>query len=205
MTIASGLMDIDIGHMQVSAATFKATSLKLLERASRTGETIIVTKRGKPFVKIRVDSDVSRLVSVAVLIGSTACNARTAESLDAGSRPDGEVMTDASASSDASCEPVGNDCAPAELCCAARGRRVDRARACLAREETLLACLGRSSATSRCVLSGAIGCYTRNVDGGTEVFYTNAYWSREHLPAFEECSDEVQQEMLAAEASGTCP
>jgi antitoxin (DNA-binding transcriptional repressor) of toxin-antitoxin stability system len=43
--------------VEVTAAKFKATSLQLLAKASRTGETITVTKRGKPFVRIRVHGD----------------------------------------------------------------------------------------------------------------------------------------------------
>lgn len=35
-----------------SVSEFKSKSLGLLERVSRTGETIIVTKRGRPIAKV---------------------------------------------------------------------------------------------------------------------------------------------------------
>jgi prevent-host-death family protein len=40
------------GHMEVPAAKFKATCLKLMERVAATGEPIVVTKRGKPVARL---------------------------------------------------------------------------------------------------------------------------------------------------------
>lgn len=38
--------------MQVSATTFKATCLELMDRVAESGEEIVVTKRGKPVAKL---------------------------------------------------------------------------------------------------------------------------------------------------------
>ena len=37
---------------QVSVSEFKATCLKLMDDVSRSGESLIVTKRGKPLVRV---------------------------------------------------------------------------------------------------------------------------------------------------------
>ena len=37
----------------IGAAEFKAHCLRLMEEANRTGETIVVTKRGKPFMEVK--------------------------------------------------------------------------------------------------------------------------------------------------------
>lgn len=37
----------------IGAAEFKAHCLRLMEEAKRTGETIVVTKRGKPFMEVK--------------------------------------------------------------------------------------------------------------------------------------------------------
>jgi hypothetical protein len=135
---------------------------------------------------------------------SAACNGRTAETVGTDGSPDATALADDEGLVE--CIADGNACVPADLCCATiRGRRVDRARGCLERGETLLACVQAPRPGLRCVSGGEIGCYTRNVDGGIEVFYTTSTWTREQMSAFEVCSDGVQQEMLAAEQSGTCP
>ena len=43
-----------VGHMsiEVAASEFKAKCLALLDRVSETGETIVVTKRGKPVARV---------------------------------------------------------------------------------------------------------------------------------------------------------
>lgn len=43
-----------IGHMPitVAASEFKAKCLKLLDEVAETGETIVVTKRGKPVARL---------------------------------------------------------------------------------------------------------------------------------------------------------
>jgi len=53
MTFAKGLMTKATGLLRhaITAAKFKATVSTVLAKASRTGTTIVVTKRGKPFVK----------------------------------------------------------------------------------------------------------------------------------------------------------
>lgn len=38
--------------IQIGAGDFKAHCLKLIDQTRQTGETIIITKRGKPIVKI---------------------------------------------------------------------------------------------------------------------------------------------------------
>ncbi len=40
------------GHMDVPAAKFKATCLRLMERVAATGEPIVITKRGKPLARL---------------------------------------------------------------------------------------------------------------------------------------------------------
>lgn len=37
----------------IGAAEFKAHCLRLMEEANRTGETIVITKRGKPFMEVK--------------------------------------------------------------------------------------------------------------------------------------------------------
>lgn len=37
----------------VGAAEFKARCLRIMEEASRTGETVVITKRGKPFMEMK--------------------------------------------------------------------------------------------------------------------------------------------------------
>lgn len=37
----------------VGAAEFKAHCLRIMEEASRSGETVVVTKRGKPFMELK--------------------------------------------------------------------------------------------------------------------------------------------------------
>jgi antitoxin (DNA-binding transcriptional repressor) of toxin-antitoxin stability system len=37
----------------IGAAEFKAHCLRIMEEASRTGETVVITKRGKPFMEMR--------------------------------------------------------------------------------------------------------------------------------------------------------
>jgi antitoxin (DNA-binding transcriptional repressor) of toxin-antitoxin stability system len=37
----------------VGAAEFKARCLRIMEEASRTGETVFITKRGKPFMEMK--------------------------------------------------------------------------------------------------------------------------------------------------------
>ena len=39
-------------HMEVPAGKFKATCLKLMDRVAATGEPLVITKRGKPLVKL---------------------------------------------------------------------------------------------------------------------------------------------------------
>lgn len=43
-----------VGHMsiQVAASEFKAKCLALLDQVAETGETIVVTKRGKPVARV---------------------------------------------------------------------------------------------------------------------------------------------------------
>jgi prevent-host-death family protein len=38
--------------MEVPAAKFKATCLRLMERVAATGEPIVITKRGKPLARL---------------------------------------------------------------------------------------------------------------------------------------------------------
>ena len=38
--------------MQVPAAKFKATCLELMDRVATTGETVVITKHGKPVAKL---------------------------------------------------------------------------------------------------------------------------------------------------------
>jgi prevent-host-death family protein len=38
--------------MEVPAARFKATCLKLMDRVAATGEPIVITKRGKPLARL---------------------------------------------------------------------------------------------------------------------------------------------------------
>lgn len=42
--------------MQISATEFKAKCLKLIDRVHDTGESLVVTKRGKPVVEIKPSS-----------------------------------------------------------------------------------------------------------------------------------------------------
>ena len=37
----------------VGAAEFKAHCLRIMEEASRSGETVVITKRGKPFMELK--------------------------------------------------------------------------------------------------------------------------------------------------------
>ncbi|HEY3130198.1 MAG TPA: type II toxin-antitoxin system prevent-host-death family antitoxin [Acidobacteriota bacterium] len=41
-----------MSRSQVSASEFKAACLKLMDDVSRSGESLIVTKRGKPLVRV---------------------------------------------------------------------------------------------------------------------------------------------------------
>lgn len=59
---------------RVAAGTFKAKCLKLMDRVAATGETITVTKRGRPVVRmVPVIEDappfVGRLAGTATFIG----------------------------------------------------------------------------------------------------------------------------------------
>ncbi len=38
--------------LTVTAAVFKATCLKLMDKVSESGETIVITKRGKPVARL---------------------------------------------------------------------------------------------------------------------------------------------------------
>lgn len=40
------------GHMEINAAQFKARCLRLLDEVDRTGEEIVVLKRGRPVARI---------------------------------------------------------------------------------------------------------------------------------------------------------
>lgn len=40
-------------HQRVKVGEFKAKCLKLMDEVSRTGESLIITKRGKPVAKLR--------------------------------------------------------------------------------------------------------------------------------------------------------
>jgi antitoxin (DNA-binding transcriptional repressor) of toxin-antitoxin stability system len=37
----------------IGAAAFKARCLRIMEEASRSGETVVITKRGKPFMELK--------------------------------------------------------------------------------------------------------------------------------------------------------
>jgi prevent-host-death family protein len=53
----------------IPAARFKAQCLKLLDEVSQTGETIVVTKRGKPVAKVEpVEEPPSLKGSVTFLV-----------------------------------------------------------------------------------------------------------------------------------------
>jgi prevent-host-death family protein len=53
----------------IPAARFKAQCLKLLDEVSQTGETIVVTKRGKPVAKVEpVEEPPSLKGSVTYLV-----------------------------------------------------------------------------------------------------------------------------------------
>jgi len=59
------------GHMaiRIAASEFKAKCLGLLDRVATTGETIIVTKRGRPVAQLSpVDEPPSLLGSVTFLV-----------------------------------------------------------------------------------------------------------------------------------------
>jgi prevent-host-death family protein len=43
------------GPVQISAAKFKATCLKLIDRVAKTGEPVIITKRGKVLARLASD------------------------------------------------------------------------------------------------------------------------------------------------------
>lgn len=40
------------GYMQIPAAKFKATCLELMDRVATTGETIVITKHGRPVAQL---------------------------------------------------------------------------------------------------------------------------------------------------------
>lgn len=40
------------GHMNISAADFKARCLRLLDEVSRTGEELVILKRGRPVARV---------------------------------------------------------------------------------------------------------------------------------------------------------
>lgn len=40
------------GHMKISASQFKARCLRLLDEVSRTGEELVVLKRGRPVARV---------------------------------------------------------------------------------------------------------------------------------------------------------
>ncbi len=40
-------------NKMVGAAAFKAHCLRIMEEASRSGETVVITKRGKPFMELK--------------------------------------------------------------------------------------------------------------------------------------------------------
>jgi prevent-host-death family protein len=40
------------GHMKISAAEFKAHCLRLLDQVSRTGDELVILKRGRPVARL---------------------------------------------------------------------------------------------------------------------------------------------------------
>ena len=40
------------GHMNISSADFKARCLRLLDEVSRTGEELVILKRGRPVARV---------------------------------------------------------------------------------------------------------------------------------------------------------
>jgi len=40
------------GHMKISASEFKARCLRLLDQVSRTGEELVILKRGRPVARV---------------------------------------------------------------------------------------------------------------------------------------------------------
>ena len=49
-------------NKMIGAAEFKAHCLRIMEEASRAGETVVITKRGKPFMELKpVDRKAGKL------------------------------------------------------------------------------------------------------------------------------------------------
>jgi prevent-host-death family protein len=40
------------GHMKITASAFKARCLRLLDQVSRTGEELVILKRGRPVARV---------------------------------------------------------------------------------------------------------------------------------------------------------
>jgi prevent-host-death family protein len=68
----------------VAAARFKAQCLRLLDEVAETGETIVVTKRGRPVARIEpVEEPPSLKGSVVYLVDDDALLFSTGEAWDA--------------------------------------------------------------------------------------------------------------------------
>jgi prevent-host-death family protein len=68
----------------VAAARFKAHCLRLLDEVAETGETIVVTKRGRPVARIEpVEEPPSLKGSVVYLVDDDALLFSTGEAWDA--------------------------------------------------------------------------------------------------------------------------
>ena len=58
-------------NKMVGAAAFKAHCLRIMEEASRSGETVVITKRGKPFMELkRVEPEQQRKPLFGCMKGS---------------------------------------------------------------------------------------------------------------------------------------
>ncbi len=74
--------------MQVPAAKFKATCLELMDRVATTGETVVITKHGKPVAKlVAAAEDAKRSSSgYGCMRGSILHSSPTKELLSTGER-----------------------------------------------------------------------------------------------------------------------
>lgn len=100
------------------------------------------------------------------------------------------------------CPADRNNCSTSPKCCAPlTGRRVDLNRGCITNETIPIAC-GRRAV---CVTDDAHSCWSRAVDGSTELFFSNFSWPDEFVRDFSRCAPGVEQQVWDAERQGACP